>query len=194
MAAVLAGIAQDRILAGDVGEAPKVGDIRELGVAGCDALVAARAGDEAVALGDGAHRRAIGRVPGRPEPLRRVESWRVQSFERGRAFGREAARRLVTDFAEVDAVICFNDLVALGLLSGCAEIGRKVGQAFMVVGFDDIEDCAQVWPGLTTVSCGIDRFGQVMAETVLAWLEEGKPPPAEALSPVKLILRASTND
>ena len=112
----------------------------------------------------------------------------------GRAFGREAARRLVTDFAEVDAVICFNDLVALGLLSGCAEIGRKVGQAFMVVGFDDIEDCAQVWPGLTTVSCGIDRFGQVMAETVLAWLEEGKPPPAEALSPVKLILRASTND
>ena len=73
-------------------------------------------------------------------------------------------------------------------------VGVEVPRDLSVVGFDDIEDCAQVWPGLTTVSCGIDRFGQVMAETVLAWLEEGKPPPAEALSPVKLILRASTND
>jgi hypothetical protein len=57
MAAVLAGIAQHCILAGDVGEAPEVGDIGELGAAGRDALVAARPRDEAVALGDGAHRR-----------------------------------------------------------------------------------------------------------------------------------------
>jgi hypothetical protein len=46
MAAVLGGIAQDRILAGDVREAPEVGDIGELRAAGRDALVAARADDE----------------------------------------------------------------------------------------------------------------------------------------------------
>jgi LacI family transcriptional regulator len=111
-----------------------------------------------------------------------------------RAFGRAAARPLSETMPQVDAVICFNDLVALGLLSGCAEIGRRVGEDLRVVGFDDIEDCAQVWPALTSVSCGIDRFGRAMADTVLAWLEDRKAPPPETLTPVELILRASTGD
>ena len=109
----------------------------------------------------------------------------------GRAFGREAARALRAH-PEVDAVICFNDLVALGLLSGCAEMGRQVGRDLRVVGFDDIEDCAQVWPGLTTVSCGIAEFGASVAQTVLGWLEDGTRPAPETLSPVSLIERAST--
>ncbi|NUB44211.1 LacI family DNA-binding transcriptional regulator [Fertoebacter nigrum] len=112
----------------------------------------------------------------------------------GRAFGREVARRLALDYPQIDAVICFNDLVALGLLSGCAEIGRRVGSDLMVVGFDDIEDCALVWPGLTTVSCDIARFGQTCAATVLAWLEDGTAPPTDTHSPVTLIRRASTGD
>jgi LacI family transcriptional regulator len=110
----------------------------------------------------------------------------------GRAFGRELALHLARDVPSVDAVISFNDLVALGILSGSAEIGRKVGQDLRVVGFDDIEECAQAWPPLTTVSCGIERFGKTIAETVLAWLEGGSAPPPVTLSPVALIRRAST--
>jgi LacI family transcriptional regulator len=83
---------------------------------------------------------------------------------------------------------------AFGLHSGCAEIGRRVGQDLMIIGFDDIEDCAQVWPALTSVSCGIARFGQTCAQTVLAWLEDGTAPPLETRSPVALICRASTKD
>lgn len=112
----------------------------------------------------------------------------------GRAFGREVARQLARDHPQVDAVICFNDLVALGLHSGCAEIGRRVGHDLMIIGFDDIEDCAQVWPALTSVSCGIARFGQTCAQTVLSWLEDGIAPPPETRSPVALICRASTRD
>lgn len=110
----------------------------------------------------------------------------------GRAFGREAACRLVRDLPGVDGVICFNDLVALGLIAGCAELGRKVGQELRVVGFDDIEECAQSWPGLTSVSCGIARFGQEVARTVLDWLQEGKRPPPVTRSPVSLVERASS--
>ena len=54
MAAVLAGIAQDRILSRNVGKTPEVGDIRELSAAGGYAFVAARARNKAVALGNGA--------------------------------------------------------------------------------------------------------------------------------------------
>jgi LacI family transcriptional regulator len=110
----------------------------------------------------------------------------------GRAFGREAARRLADDHPEVDAVLCFNDLVALGLLSGCAEIGRAIGPGLRIVGFDDIEDCALVWPALSSVRCDIAGFGRKMAQTLLGWLEDGTPPPAETLTPVELVVRASS--
>lgn len=110
----------------------------------------------------------------------------------GRAFGREAALRLASGHPEVDAVLCFNDLVALGILSGCAQIGRRVGSELKVVGFDDIEDCAQVWPGLTSVRCDIAGFGREVAETVLGWLETGTRPQPETVTPVDLMIRASS--
>ena len=97
----------------------------------------------------------------------------------GRAFGREAARRLAQDHPAVDAVLCFNDLTALGLLTGCAELGRAVGPSLKIVGFDDIEDCAQVFPTLSSVRCDIAGFGRQMAETVLNWLEEDHRPPPD---------------
>jgi LacI family transcriptional regulator len=110
----------------------------------------------------------------------------------GRAFGREAARRLTDKHPSVDAVLCFNDLTALGLLTGCTEQGRAIGQSLKIVGFDDIEDCAQVYPALSSVRCDIAGFGRQMAETVLEWLENDRRPPPETTTPVTLIPRASS--
>ena len=110
----------------------------------------------------------------------------------GRAFGRDAARWLTTEHPSVDAVLCFNDLTALGLLTGCAELGRAVGATLRIVGFDDIEDCGQTYPALSSVRCDIAGFGREMAETVLKWLEEDHRPPPETITPVALIPRASS--
>jgi LacI family transcriptional regulator len=110
----------------------------------------------------------------------------------GRAFGREAAQRLAREHPAVDAVLCFNDLTALGLLTGCAELGRAVGPSLKIVGFDDIEDCAQAYPALSSVRCDIAGFGRKMAETVLEWLENDHRPPPETVTPVTLIPRASS--
>lgn len=109
-----------------------------------------------------------------------------------RAFGREAAHRLAVDHPEVDAALCFNDLVALGMLTGFAELSRPVGRDFRLVGFDDIEDCAQVWPALSSVHCDIAGLGAAIANTVLAWLERDEVPPPEWRGPVTLVVRASS--
>lgn len=109
-----------------------------------------------------------------------------------RAFGREMARELARAHPECDAALCFNDLVALGLLAGCAEIGRAVGPAFRVVGFDDIEDAGQAFPGLTTVRCDVAAFARTAAQTMVNWLEEGIVPPPQSLSAVTLVQRASS--
>jgi LacI family transcriptional regulator len=89
-------------------------------------------------------------------------------------------------------VICFNDLVALGLLSGCAAIGRPVGSAFKIIGFDDIEDCALTYPTLSSIRCDIAGFGKTIADIVLTWLETGTRPPPEMRTPVELVVRGSS--
>ena len=109
-----------------------------------------------------------------------------------RAFGREAARTLIDSHPQVDAALCFNDLVALGVLSGFAEQGRAVGPGFRLVGFDDIEDCAQVYPALTSVRCNITGFGDAIASTILTWLEQGILPAPDHLTGVDLVIRASS--
>jgi LacI family transcriptional regulator len=109
-----------------------------------------------------------------------------------RAFGNEAALRLSAEFPQVDAAISYNDLVALGMMSGFSQAGRKVGIDFRLVGFDDIEECAQVWPPLSSVRCDVAAFGRATAKTVLDWLENGVRPEPEARAPVGLVIRASS--
>lgn len=109
-----------------------------------------------------------------------------------RAFGKDAAGVLARDHPEVDAAVCFNDLVALGMLSGCFEIGRAIGHDFRIVGFDDIEDVAQTYPAITSVHCDIAGIGKQAAATILDWLEHDRPPPPESRSPVSLAIRASS--
>lgn len=155
-------------------------------------------------IGQGARRIAfVGGLEGRAVTQERMSGYRAAIMEAGlepmpflgrssRSFGREAAMRLVREHPDITAAICFNDLVALGMLAGFAEIGCRVGADFQVVGFDDIEDCAQAWPTLTSVRCDIARFGERMAGIVLAWLETGAAPPPETRTPVELIARVSS--
>jgi LacI family transcriptional regulator len=82
--------------------------------------------------------------------------------------------------------------VALGMLTGFVEGGRTIGGRFRLLGFDDIEDCAQVWRALSSVHCNIAGFGRMVVATVVAWLEDGVVPPAETLTSVDLVVRASS--
>lgn len=109
-----------------------------------------------------------------------------------RNFGREAAQTLSRDHPEIDAAVCFNDLVALGMLSGFAEVGRQVGTDFKLVGFDDIEECAQSFPKLSSVRSNIASFGRETANRLLDWVEGGARPAQEIRVPVELIVRASS--
>jgi LacI family transcriptional regulator len=109
-----------------------------------------------------------------------------------RSFGSDTALRLAAEFADVDAAISYNDLVALGMMSGFLRTGRQIGRDFRLVGFDDIEECSQVWPQLSSVRCDISSFGRQTAQTILDWLEQGIQPAPEARAPVNLVVRASS--
>lgn len=145
----------------------------------------------------------IGGLPGRAITRERKSGWREVLKAEGvaeialhgkssRAFGMQAAEVLLAEYPDVDAAVCFNDLVALGLISGFARAGRPVGDAFRVMGFDDIEEAAQSWPPLSSVACDIAGFARDTADRLLNWMVEGQRPAPELRSPVRLIARASS--
>lgn len=107
-----------------------------------------------------------------------------------RAFGRQMALSLTGK--PIDAAVCFSDLVALGMLSGYQEAGVCVGKDVRLVGFDDIEECALVFPQLSSVRCDIAHFGEAAANAILAWLKSGARPPDEHRAPVTLVPRQSS--
>ena len=117
---------------------------------------------------------------------------RVLTGRASRAFGRETAAVLARDHPQVDAAVCFNDLVALGLMTGCQEAGRRVGAGFRIVGFDDIEEMAQTLPALSSVSCHIADLGAEAASITVGWVENGSTPAPETRTAVDLIVRESS--
>ena len=97
-----------------------------------------------------------------------------------------AARRL-------KAVVCFNDLMAIGLMQGLAERGIKIPDQISVVGFDNIFASALVTPGLTTVAAPLTMLGDSAVRYVTATLTGHKSPETcPVLVPVRLIVRQST--
>ena len=147
----------------------------------------------------------LGGLDGRPVTRERMAGYLSVLEEHGqepliltgqstRAFGKSMAATLRADYPQVDGVICFNDLVALGVLAACPSLGIKAGRDLRVVGFDDIEDGQDSYPPLTPVSCNIPDFAASAARQIVAWIKDGAAPPSEARSPVQLIIRASSSD
>ena len=109
-----------------------------------------------------------------------------------RVFGREVALKLLNDHKDIEAAICFSDLVALGMLSGFAEVGGRVGEDFKLVGFDDIEESSLAYPALSSIRCDTALFGRNAAEAMLTWIVDGKRPPDTKRYRVELIKRQSS--
>ncbi|MFV0286708.1 MAG: LacI family DNA-binding transcriptional regulator [Demequina sp.] len=92
--------------------------------------------------------------------------------------------------AGATAVLAYNDLVALGVMSRLRARGLSVPEDISVVGFDDIPAASYVSPALTTVALPLTRAGHE-ATTLLDGLNEAVDPPTLRL-PVELVVRDST--
>lgn len=108
-----------------------------------------------------------------------------------RSMARERARVLLEP-GGVDAVVCYNDVTALGVLDVAAELGLRVGVDLLVTGFDDIDDAAFAAPPLTSVAVSTRLAGKKAAELLLSGLiGEKRREPQTIILDVELKLRAS---
>lgn len=88
------------------------------------------------------------------------------------------------------AALCFNDVVALGVLSGLRDHGMTPGRDFAVVGFDDVAEADYASPALTTVAVDALGLGEQAARTLLA-LIDGQGDVGDHVGDVRLIVRQS---
>ena len=103
--------------------------------------------------------------------------------------GRAGAAAAVASGAS--AVIAYNDLVALGLEAGMAELERVCPDDISIVGIDDIELAGAVTPSLTTVRMPIARSGALAVDLLLQAMV-GTAPTDDTVLPSQLIVRSST--
>ncbi len=111
--------------------------------------------------------------------------------------GKHVASELFREHPDIDAVIGFNDLVAIGILQACRATGRRVPDDVAVVGFDDIPLAELVTPALTTVHVPKQDLGRQAAELALALLDGrshsgGEELPTDIVLPPRLVIRESS--
>ncbi|WP_375750288.1 HTH-type transcriptional repressor PurR [Vibrio sp. HN007] len=79
----------------------------------------------------------------------------------------EAADRILELDEKPTAVFCFNDIMALGLMSRLQEKGMRIPEDISVIGYDNIDLAAYFSPPLTTVHQPKRRVGKTAFEILL---------------------------
>lgn len=89
------------------------------------------------------------------------------------------------------AVVCYNDMTALGAMQTIRARGLKVPEDISVTGFDDLFFAAYLTPTLTTVRQPMRRMGQMAMENLFK-LMSGQESVAQIKVEAELIVRGST--
>jgi LacI family transcriptional regulator len=112
------------------------------------------------------------------------------------AAGALATEKLLAGAAEVTAILCGNDLIALGALSVLAARGMVVPDDMSVIGFNDMGLVDRLTPPLTTVRLPLHRIGELGARILLEQLEAGEQNygAVQTLLDVQLMVRGTTSE
>ena len=108
-----------------------------------------------------------------------------------RRAGAEAIGALLDGPQPPSAVVCFNDVVALGAMLGLERRGLRAGRDIAVTGVDDLPEAALCEPGLTTVSTLARLVGEEAGRLLLRRIAEPDRPPEQVILPARLVVRGS---
>lgn len=114
------------------------------------------------------------------------------SGPRTKQAGFEATGEFLALKEKPTAAVCWNDLVAIGLMNGIQRAGLVPGVDISVTGYDDLEEAAIATPALTTVWNGQREVGRRAARVLLDRLNGAKVEATQQLIKPELHVRQST--
>lgn len=121
---------------------------------------------------------------------RRIDGYRTGLKEAGLAFdpqfmehcqpftegGRIAAAQLLARRPKLDALLAFNDLVAVGAMQACEDAGRRVPGDIAIIGCDDIPLAVIVRPHLSTLHIDLEAVGRLAMNKILGIIQQPDAP------------------
>lgn len=129
---------------------------------------------------------AMERARLKPQP-----DWRFPG-PRTKQAGFAMTEAFLTHGDKLTAAVCWNDLVAIGLMNGLARAGLTPGVDISVTGYDDLEEASIAMPALTTVWNGQREVGRRAARVLLDRLNGAEIDPVQELITPELHVRQST--
>lgn len=89
--------------------------------------------------------------------------------------GRAAVRDVLQGKATPTAILCFSDVLALGVYFGLSEAGLAIPDDMSVMGFDNLDWAQETHPPLTTINLPAAEMGRAVATQIMNHLETGAP-------------------
>ena len=106
--------------------------------------------------------------------------------------GERVASAVLLGRRKPDAVVCYNDMVAIGFLGAATALGIAVPDEMSLVGIDNIPFGRFTNPPLTTVDVQSERLGEEAMRTLLSQIEDGAAADGHVNVEPRLVMRAST--
>jgi DNA-binding LacI/PurR family transcriptional regulator len=104
--------------------------------------------------------------------------------------GSQAVQAMFASGFRPTAVVCVNDVMAVGVMHGLRKLGLNVPGDVSVTGFDNISLAEMMSPALTTMNIPRDEIGRMMFEHLTR--EERPPEGLEIVVEPELVKREST--
>jgi LacI family transcriptional regulator len=139
---------------------------------------------------------SMGRMRGYEEALRKAGLTAVNEpdvwGELSRASGALRARAVLAEHPDIDAFVCGNDVIALGVLDVCTEIGKRVPEDIAISGFDDMSFSSAGPLQLSTVTVPREVMGRRAAQRLLQRIEGDDSTPRNDVLPYTIQIRNTT--
>ena len=109
--------------------------------------------------------------------------------------GHRACSELLSGGRKATAVVCSNDLTAMGVMKRSHELGIQIPKDLSVIGFDDIRLAQFTLPPLTTVQMSQSELACLAFNSLITEAERKEPSMKSAEYGLKtsLVLRKSTS-
>jgi LacI family transcriptional regulator len=107
------------------------------------------------------------------------------------AVGHRGCTELIAAPDRPTAVLCANDVVAIGAINAAHALGLRVPDDVSITGFDDIAMAAWEVFRLTTVRQDLRRMAETAADLVLGLVDDPRGEPQRIVLPADLVPRAT---
>lgn len=101
-------------------------------------------------------------------------------------------KELIETNETLNAIFAWDDRLAIGARKAILELGRKIPEDIALIGYDDIEISAFLFPPLTTVRQPSYQIGETAARILFEKLDEEETEPKHIVLKPELIIRETT--